>query len=153
LTLPRPGAPDRERLSWRWRAETPVLLGDFGLPASATGLRLCLFDQTGLRLSSLAPAGGLCRGRPCWSSTTSITYRDPDLTPDGLSRLSLRAGDPPRAAIAVQGARENLALPLLDLSLPVTARLKRDDGSPICWEATFSSATRRSPVAFDARSE
>jgi cysteine-rich repeat protein len=153
LTLRRAGGGTRDALAWQWKSQTTVLPGDFGTPASSTDMRLCLFDQSGLRWSGEAPAGGLCRGRACWKATKSIVYRDPDLTPDGIAQLALTPGSGGRARIATRGKSANLGLPALDLSLPATFRLKRADGSPICWDARYRSATRRTPDLFQARTD
>jgi hypothetical protein len=151
--LPAPAAERsaRDRLAWRWKGDAVILPGDFGLPLSSTGLRLCLFDSNGLRWSAEVPSGGSCGRNACWKDGASLRYRDPELTPDGIRKMTLLAGKPARARIAVDGAGENLGLPPLDLALPATLRLKREDGSPICWQSTFSGASQRTAEAFEAK--
>jgi len=142
--------PTRDTLSWKWRSSLPVALLDFGSPTTVTDLTLCVFDQSGLKLSATAPAGGTCRGKPCWTAkTNSIKYADKDATPDGLLTLSAAAGEAGRAHISLKGKGANLAMPPLGLSGPVTVRLKRDVG-PVCWQSRFPSPIRNDAAQYRA---
>ena len=54
-----------------------------------------------------------------------------------------------------KGKGANLSLPQSPaLTLPVRARLIRGDGTPACWEATFSShVSKNDAVQFKAKSD
>ena len=143
--------PTRDKLSWTWTSAFPVALLDFGNPLAVTDLTMCVFDQSGLKLSAQAPAAGICAGKPCWQgSATTLKYGDKDLTPGGLLRLSAKAGDPGRAKITVKGKGVNLGVPALSLTSPVTVRLKRS-GGPACWQAQFPLPSRNDAAQYKAK--
>jgi cysteine-rich repeat protein len=152
VTLTKSAAdPSRDAVAWRWRSSRPVALLDFGSPQTVTDLTLCVYDQTGLKLSATAPAGGTCGTKPCWSaSSTSIKYKDQGAAPDGLTSLAGTAGAAGRARITVKGKGTSLALPPLGMSGPVTVRLKRNLG-PVCWQSRFPSATRNDASHYSAK--
>lgn len=141
----------RDMLGWRLLSGSPVASLDFGNPEAVTNMQLCVFDQRGLQLSLQAPAGDTCGAGPCWSQTAlGHRYADRELTPDGIGRLLLQAGDANRARMYARGRGANLGLPDLSLQTPVTVRLKRS-GGPACWEATYANATRALPLQFKAK--
>ncbi len=141
------------RLSWKWTSSTSVVTTDFGDPPASTDYVLCLYDPSGLRSGGRAPASGTCGTRPCWRTlSTGFKYADNDGTPDGLTRMLLRAGGPGRAKSAVTGKGANLHVPPLPLGTPVTVQLVRGD-TGACWEATYSVPTRNDATGFKARSD
>ncbi|HJQ82438.1 MAG TPA: lysyl oxidase family protein [Candidatus Binatia bacterium] len=147
----RAGDPERDSVAWKWVSGAPVALLDYGSPTTVTDLTLCVFDQQGLRLSLTAPAGGLCRGRPCWTATdTRLKYGDRDLDPDGVAKLQLGTGAPGRARIVAAARGQNMDMPPLGLTSPVTVRLKRS-GGPACWESRFPAALRNDALEYRAR--
>ena len=79
-----------------------------------------------------------CAGKPCWQAKgTGFSYKDKDLTPDGIAQLTLKAGTTGKAKIQVKGSGVNLPMPTLPLGLPVRVQLKNSDGT--CWEASFGA--------------
>jgi cysteine-rich repeat protein len=146
-----PVGPSRDAISWSWVGGSPVALEDFGSPDATTDLSLCVYDDDGLQLSLTAPAGGVCRSRPCWTvRDRSIGYRDPERSPDGLASLVLEPGDAGDARIRLRGRGPGLGMPTLGLSGDVTVRLRRDDGTP-CWQSTFAVPTRNDATRYQAR--
>jgi len=147
-------SPDKNKLKWKWRSTATVPLTDFGDPTASTDYILCLYDNTGLQLSWKAPAAGTCAGKPCWAAgTVGFKYKDKELTPDGLSSVSLKSGAAGKAKIGVGGKGANLHLPAtLSLTTPVRVQLKRS-GSNACWEGTFSNPSRNRPDAFAGKSD
>src|SRR5438876_1230651 len=101
-----------------------------------------------------APAEGSCAGRACWAgSATGFKYKDRELTPDGLSAVSLKSGPAGKAKISVGGKGPNLHLPpALSLATPVRVQLKRS-GSDTCWEGTFSNPSRNQADKFVGHSD
>ena len=146
-----PSDPSHDTLAWKWKSSLPVALLDYGSPTTVTDLIFCIFDQTGLKLSSTLPAAGTCRGKPCWKpGTSSIKYNDRDAIPDGIMKLTASAGEPGKARIFLRGRGANLAMPALGLSGPVTVRLKRDVG-PVCWQSRFPTPTRNTSTEYRAK--
>jgi cysteine-rich repeat protein len=142
--------PSFDTLTWKWQSSLPVALLDYGSPTTVSDLILCVFDQTGLKLSAIAPAAGTCRGRPCWKAgTSSLKYNDHDATPDGILKLTASAGQPGQARISLRGKGANLAMPALGLAGQVTVRLKRDVG-PVCWQSRFPTANRNDAKQYRA---
>jgi hypothetical protein len=148
----------RDLLTWQWAKGAATTAADFGDPLAATTYELCVYDEVAsaprLVLSTLVPAGGVCSGRPCWKRTQKgFRFADRDRSPEGLSRLVLRAGAAGKARIVAKGRGGALRLPALPLALDprVTVQLGGSDGA--CWEATYGQALANEPRRFRARSE
>lgn len=152
-------APSRRRLVWTWRRGTLTSRrAEFGNPLDATSYQLCLYDEVDgephLKMSTSAPAAGLCAGAPCWKAmSTGFRYRDRELTPDGLSQILLTGADRGGGRIVVKGTGTNLPLPDLPLrqDRTVRAQLRASDGT--CWEALYSSNARNHEGQFKAPSD
>jgi hypothetical protein len=105
------------------------------------------------------PAGGTCRGRPCWRTTSGLArYLDADRTPDGVQSILLKSVASPRGRVELKAKGENLELrnpryvlvpPLIDLwdytQGPVVVQL-RSGGE--CWQTTFTTPRRLTGTAF-----
>ena len=74
-------------------------------------------------------------------------------SPDGLSTITLQAGGPGKARIAVRGKGKKLDLPPLPLTAPVTVQLRKLDGSPPCWSAEHGTVVKNTAHHFVARGE
>jgi hypothetical protein len=146
----------KDVLSWRWKSSAAVAVADFGLPAtSADDYSICLYDAGGRRLAARAPGAGACPGtKPCWQGTsTGFLYRDKALDPDGLQKITLKAGAAAgKGKITVKGKGTNLPLPTLPLVTPVEVQLVHVS-SPTCWTATFSTSSRNDTGLFKAKSD
>jgi hypothetical protein len=143
---------DHDRLRWRWVGSAAVAKAAFGSPASVTGYALCLYDRGALRLQGSAPAAGACAAKPCWKELRrGFRYADNVLTPDGVQKVSLTAGQTAKLVVKGRGAR--LDMPRLPLGSPVRVQLQRNDGAA-CWESTFSGTPIRNDAGrFKARSD
>jgi hypothetical protein len=130
----------RDALVWQWTAGTATTKAEFGDPLTSTDYVLRIYDTSGaVVFAARVPAGGACgtrKPKPCWKETTSgFSYENTALTPNGILRLVLHAGDDKKARIGVQGRGPLLALPRLPLAPPVTVQLERVDGA--CWAAEY----------------
>jgi len=157
LVLLKDRTPDvLDTLLWKWTGSVATAKADFGDPVTTTGYELCLYDRTGgtptLRLSAVAPAGGTCGARPCWTGmATGFLYVDPALTPDGLATISLRAAGAGGAKLSIQGKGTNLPLSGLPLTPPVTVQLSAVSG--LCWDAVYSAPIVNNAGSFKAKSD
>jgi hypothetical protein len=145
----------RQRLSWKWVNSAAVPEADFEDPVTGgNGYTLCVYDQTGRRFDTAAPAGGVCGRKPCWKQTSlGFVYNDALLDPDGLRKVVLRGGAAAgKARITVTGKGANLRMSPLPLALPVRVQLTRDL-TTTCWDATFSTSSRNTTATFTARSD
>jgi hypothetical protein len=143
------------KVAWKWRG-TITDRFDFGPPTSTSDLTLCIGDTTGnLLLTAVAPHGGLCRGVPCWRpKPDGYDYRDPDRTPAGLDRITLRASDAPgRARIKVKARGGNVSLVGPPYTAPLRVRLVNNASPTTCWEAAYGSALRNDYTTFKAQSD
>jgi hypothetical protein len=146
-----PDNPGQDSLAWEWLGGEPVAFLDFGAPSAVTDLTLCIYDQSGLKLSATAPAGGSCGPRSCWSSSsTRLKYSDVERTPAGISALRLRSGELGKARISLRAKGSDLKVPTLGLEEPVTVRLIRSDGTP-CWQAEYPSSNANDERQFKAK--
>jgi hypothetical protein len=129
----------KDRLSWKWSAGAATTKNDYGDPTSNDGYDLCIYDNGALVASQMAPSGGLCSNKPCWSSKPkSFEYKDKELTPSGIEKVSLKEGVAGKASIQVKGRGGNLGIPpLTPLTGPIDVQLRRRDGG-ICFGNTFS---------------
>jgi len=139
----RDRTPDtKDQLTWKWLRGAITAKADFRSPAATDRYDVCLYATGGLKLAARVPAGGVCaKGKPCWKEVSpGFTYRDNDLTPDGVQQLVLRQGlEAGKAKITLKGKGELLPMPALGtLTSPVTVQLvNRRTGT--CWEAVYSA--------------
>ena len=150
----RGGTAGKNGLTWKWSSSGTTSKADFGSPTTTTAYALCLYDAGGRQLAAVAPAGGTCGTKPCWTEVVAgFRYADAALTPDGLRSVTLTAGGPGAGRLAVRGKGTQLAVPTLPLAVPVRVQVRRSDDS-MCWEATFSGTpTRNDAQRFGARSD
>ena len=125
-----------------------TMLQDFGIPSGTTNYALCVYDTTGsgprMLVNAAAPAGSK------WSSRGSgYRYRDTSASPDGVQKITLRAGADRRAKIVVKGAGSMLDVASLPAGLPVTVQLKASNGK--CWDAPYTAAITNTADKLKAR--
>jgi hypothetical protein len=141
----------RAQFDWRLRSGPATALADLGNPLSATGYAVCGIASDGhVVLRAVAPAGS-CGGRACWRrSRRGFEYADPH-APDGLSRLSLRAGDGGRSRFHASGGRKQLLAPDLPLDGGITVKLMRTDQPSMCWSADHETVVKNNTHRFRAK--
>jgi hypothetical protein len=143
------------RLRWSWEGAIATS-ADFGRPTGTTGFELCLYDTLAgvptLAFAEVVPPAGVCNGRPCWTATRrGFAFRDRDPTPEGLSRLSLRAGRGGRGRIVAEGRGAALALPALPLAVDPRTTMQLRSSAGACWESTYTRTRRNDERRFTAR--
>ncbi len=142
--------PARDSVMWRWRSQTPVELNEFGAPQTLTSLSLCIYGGEQLILSSTIDAAADCDGESCWEiKEHDAEFSDRSGAFEGLTSARIREGLPGK--IQMKGAGGGLELPTLDVALPVTVRLRRNDGTP-CWQAEYDEAQSSNETRFKAKS-
>jgi uncharacterized repeat protein (TIGR01451 family) len=144
----------KARMSWKWVGSGSVATADFGNPPSTTDYLLCVYDDSGAKLTAQVPAAGTCGTRPCWKTVSIIgfKYADKAGSAAGITKLSLRSGDVGHGKIASKGSGANLAYPTLPFTGPVRVQL-RQDASDTCWEATYTTSLVNSSSVFKAKSD
>jgi hypothetical protein len=119
--------------------------------------RVCVYDASAdpqPLLEADVPPGGTCGSRPCWKAvgTTSFLYKNKAGTPNGLTSLKLRSGPSGRPRIQAKGKGASLAMPPLELTLPVTVQFVIDNGSSTeCWQTIYTTAIANDPSRFTAK--
>jgi cysteine-rich repeat protein len=147
IKLLRGDAAERSQVPWQWKKGAATSISEFGDPIGAvpTSYALCIYDASGIILRAAIPGGGLCRGKPCWSSAgvTGFHYRDRDATPDGITSINLTAGATGKASIKLKAKGATLAPPPLpvDQNPAVTLQLSNDAG--MCWQSVFTAPATR----------
>jgi hypothetical protein len=136
--------PGADQLVWKWSKGDATTAADLGSPTTMGNYHLCLYDESGATPSLLAradiPAGGTCSGKPCWRRNgDTVKYRNAARTPDGISKLQVKAGASGHAKLTLKGKGALLPpLPELPLDLPARVQLQAEGGG--CFEAVFGNA-------------
>ncbi len=139
--------PAAQLLVWKWTRGASTASPEFGNPAGGqTGYVLCVYDTSAgtpsLAFRATAPAGGSCRGKPCWKTSASgtVSYTDKDGTPEGLVKLTLKPSAFDQTKITARAKGGNAVLPALPLSqTPALTVQLRQSGAGPCWESVFAS--------------
>jgi len=140
-----------DQLAWVWTQGAATTFSEFGDPTAGASYALCVYDGSASPqplINAAAPAG------QSWTApgTKSYRYQDRTGTPSGLLAGVLTAGTSGKARITIKGKGENLAVPVLPLTLPVTVQI-RNAASGQCWSATYGVAKRNTATKFLAKSD
>jgi hypothetical protein len=136
-----------DQILWKWKRGAATTLAEFLNPAT-DDYTLCLYDAGALVASATAPStpnSGACGNGTCWStSSTTLTYKDRDLTPEGVKTLKMKSGADGTASVLFKGKGALLQMPDLGaLTGPLQAQLIKTSGG-ICWAATYSAPFQQS---------
>jgi hypothetical protein len=104
---------------------------------------LCLYEDGVLRQSFEVPSNATCD--ECWKETSKgYSYRNSELTPDGISTIKLTEGlTDGKAKAKVTGRGTRLGLPALgDLDGVIDVQLQKV-GDDVCLGSTFSPPFRK----------
>jgi len=159
----------KARVVWKWGKGEVTSAADLGDPVTTSHYSLCLYDAgAGVqpRMTAAIPADGLCFGThpndavPCWNASGSsgerFRYLDRNsstgLTPDGVERLKIQAGEEGRAKAQVKGRGVPLQMPALPMVAPVLAQLRNLE-TGACFQAVYSTPNKNDPAQFKAKSD
>jgi hypothetical protein len=141
--------PDKsDGLTWKWAKGAATTAAELGDPLWTDRYALCMYgnaDTTPTLLAELlAPAGGTCKGKPCWkgvgkpAGSKGYKYNDPDLTPHGILSINAKPGDDGKAQLQVKGKGATLRKPALPIiAFPLRVQLQKDGA---CFEVTYEQA-------------
>jgi hypothetical protein len=150
------GGESSDSFVWKWITGDATTVGDFGTPTAADDYEFCVYDaDPDLLMRARAPAAGTCAGLPCWKEVVGkgFDYKDKEASPDGITKLGLRAGLAGKAKVTLKGKGLLVTLPPLgpgSHTLPLKAQL-RTAGQ--CWEANFSTATVDTSTQWKAKAD
>jgi len=124
---------DVDKIIWKWIKGEAVTTPEFGDPLGTDDYAFCVFDQTGLVMSAAVPAGGTCGTKPCWKALNGKGYKyvNKAATPEGITKLLLKAGGAGLSKVIAKGKGLPLIMPTLPLTLNVTAQVQSENGE--CW--------------------
>jgi hypothetical protein len=163
LQLKDTGDNTGDQITWKWLKGEATAVADFGDPVNTDDYALCIYDESGpepaLLFGAVAPAGGTCAGKPCWTAAgAGFKYGNKEAVPDGLTGIKLKAGSAGKAALQVKGKGEKLeswsaGFPSPPLGLPLRVQFQLSEGT--CWETrhTASSVLKNVGGTFAARGE
>lgn len=139
LSLVNNAVDSKDKLSWKWSKGPAVALADIGDPTVDEKYFFCVYDNSGLKLSSEIAAGGLCnKGKPCWKiAKNNVSFTDKVGTNSGIKSVKLKAADSGKSTASLSGSKENLPDYSLPLTAPLTAQLINKDSK--CWTSEFSA--------------
>ncbi len=148
---------------WKWDHGQGTDCADFGAPDQDSVYEMCIFDAVGSGEYVLAsdfhlPATAVWQihdrdGQCSW------TYRDRSMAMHGIKRLGLDSGPDGKAAIALsaQGAETPVPTPVsserfLNFNPSVVVQLFNvsDSGQGMCWQSTFTDASKNDGKKFRA---
>jgi outer membrane protein assembly factor BamB len=141
----------RRRLAWQMRSGPATAVTDFGNPIDTTDYAVCAYANGKLLARAVAPAGPCGAGRRCWKRTRrGFAYRNPR-APDGISKLSLRAGAAGRTRLRVSARGPHLLAPALPVEeAGVLVQLRRGDDGAACWYADHTVVVKNRTDLFRA---
>jgi cysteine-rich repeat protein len=128
LLLKHTGDDSKDKLIFKWNRGHATTVEEFGTPTSTTPYALCIYAGTSSAIFRAAiPAGAN------WTSVSKgFLYKDKAGTPDGITKVLLKAGEGGAAKALVKGKGLNLPdLPAGSLTLPFLVRLA---GANKCFE-------------------
>jgi len=130
----------KDKLSWKWIKGAVTPKSDFGNPLTTDVYDLCIYDNGALIAGMMVPAGGVCATKPCWKDkSTGYDYKDKDLTPSGIQKMTMREGlVAGKAKILVKGAGVNLPMPAGAITGPVDVQLRKSSGGA-CFGARYTA--------------
>jgi hypothetical protein len=137
--------PDKgDSLVWKWVRGDATSQSAIGDPLAADAYAVCLYDGSGTLVSaSEVAAGGTCGVKPCWKplgnppGAKGYKYVNKVGNTDGVRKLVVKPGEQGKAAAIVKAKGESLDMPVLPMTLPVTAQLVATTGT--CWSASFET--------------
>ncbi len=135
---------DRDALSWKWPRGDALAIAELGNPLAGDDYTLCLFDESSgtpeLLLAVVAPEGGTCAGRPCWTALkqSGFRYKDREATPDGLTSIAVKRGEAGKSQAAVEAKGALLEPPIVPLPLPLRVQLQVENGA--CLVARYEAS-------------
>lgn len=136
----------RNKLVWKWLRGAETTLDELGVPTGTTNYTLCVY--AGTSAASIALPGG-----SSWApiGTKGFKFKDAAGSPDGAVKALLKSGANGRAKVLVKAKGSNLPDTLAPmLTMPVIVQLA-NDSNEICFEATYTTATRNDSTRFKAK--
>jgi uncharacterized delta-60 repeat protein len=140
------------RLSLSWKGTVPAVD-----PVASDDVGICVYHLGRRIVEAVAPAGGVCRSKPCWTGSfaTKLKYQDPDGTPNGVLTESITSGIVKVKAkgVNLSGSSQGLPDPLTlgPLGSPVVLQVHASNGA--CLAATFDTMRTVTPARFKGKSE
>ncbi len=145
LTLKNNGG-SKDRLKFLLKKLEATSLADFGDPTIDTKYSWCLYEQDLLIQEARTQPGAN------WSARgKGFKYKDKSMSPDGLMKVTLNAGESGKAKLTLGGKGPKLHNPTTPLNEPVTGQLINSEG--MCWDAEFSGAKKNDAGQYNAKGE
>ena len=149
----------RDQLGWKFTKGDATTVADFGDPVNgSTSYDLCVYDETAgvpsLILQASIPAGGLCKGKPCWkgagaANKNGFRYSDKLTSNGGIQKITLKPGIDGKAKVQVKGKGANVAPPPLPLAQDTSVTVQLKNSAGVCWGTSYDApADKNEPEQF-----
>jgi hypothetical protein len=132
LVLKNGSSDAKDKLIWKWLKGAQTNFDELPNPNDAAEYTFCLFAGAASESVSIPPGQN-------WRvlGTKGYKYRDLTGSPNGATKVLLRAGAQGRTKVIVKGRGANLPDTVVpELTLPVTAQLINDTNG-VCFEAVY----------------
>ena len=130
----------KDQLQFKWTRGAATTWAELGDPQTTDAYDLCVYDDGGLRAAHAIPAGGTCKGTPCWRPRPNgYVYRDSSGAVQGITRVDLVSGIDGKAQVRAKGKGDPLPLPApASVVSPLTVQL-RNRTNGVCFGASFTA--------------
>jgi hypothetical protein len=134
-----------DQVIFKWTKGASTAQPELGDPLTSANYKLCVYDANGLVRKAVAPAGGVCSGKPCWKLLGSVAtpkgfkYANRDLSSNGTSSVTLKSGASPVPKAIWKAKGLLLDDSALSLVPPVVAQVSNSDTS-VCFEDVYGVA-------------
>ncbi len=157
----KPGkTPEKNVVVWKWGRGPETLGSEFGSGPNGPRYDLCVYDSDDtLVLGARIPSGSetlMCGIFPCWKTLANgnLKYANKAAMPEGVAALTLAPGVDGKTKFSLKAKGTDLAFPTLPLADPNLRVQLKQEGSPICWDATFSATVLKNrPDGYTAQSD
>lgn len=135
-------------VTWQWKEGDQGPLSELGSPASTTGYRFCLYEESAgtpsLVLSAGVAGGGTCGAHLCWKpSGKGYRYKDSAAATEGVSEITIKPDDSkPKSKATVRLKGSGFAVPVLPLAQDGLVVAQLVNGVGTCWEGRFAAPAK-----------
>jgi hypothetical protein len=137
----------KDKIIWKFIKGQNTSQSDFANPTATATYGFCIYENGALTGTAAVPPSP-----SLWAtiSTKGYKYKDKAGASFGIQKIILKGGADGKSKVLVKGKGAALPDPHPPLTFPVKIQLVNGDNG-ICWESTFTSATKNVMGMFKAK--